>query len=210
MEARHQLAQCGDEGLLRFGGLPRAIDNRLPFAGSQNEKRILAEERIAAHVLAALHGFEEECVIGVLGNLQERGDRRQQIRNDFLVDGNKRAPLRQLPEFFERCYAHTTSPTRTREARRRGALHIERLRAFVSPWFVSADGAVHHAWLWLVPRPPLELPLRLRDEHRQTVERHASGRARLAQQRTLLVTITEVVDKHAGAPNTRERAAPPR
>jgi len=72
---------------------------------------------------------------------------------------------------------------------------MKHLRAFVSPWLMGANGVGHHARLRLLARPPFELPLGLRDEHRQTIDRQAACRPRIAHQRRLAVAIREVVDK---------------
>jgi len=101
VEARHQLAQRRDERLVGTGRLSRAVEDRRAVARAKDEKRILAEERIAADVLAALDGFEQERIVRVLGDLEERRHRRQQVRHDLLVDGDERPALRQLLEFLE-------------------------------------------------------------------------------------------------------------
>src|SRR5690606_14793990 len=49
--------------------------------------------------LAALHAFDEERVVGVLGDAQERRDRRQQVGQQFAAHGHERAASRQLGEF---------------------------------------------------------------------------------------------------------------
>ena len=73
-----------------------------PAARPQDQERILAEERIARDPLAAFDALEQERVVGVLGDLQERGDRRQQVRDDLLDHRHERAAPRQLHELFER------------------------------------------------------------------------------------------------------------
>ena len=80
---------------------PRSIVVRLPRR-AQDQERILAEERIAADVLAALDALEQERVVGVLGDLQERRHRRQQVGDDLLAHGHERAAPRQLLEFVKR------------------------------------------------------------------------------------------------------------
>ena len=57
---------------------------------------------LATQALAAFHAFQEERVIGVLGDLEERGNRRQEIGHDFLADRHESAAPRQLLELFKR------------------------------------------------------------------------------------------------------------
>ena len=109
LEARHQLAQHRDERLVRLGRLARAVDDRLAAPRPEDEKRILAEKRVAADLLAAFNRLQQKRVVGVLRDLQERRDRRQQIGDDLLVDRDERTPLRQLLEFLERRDVHVSS-----------------------------------------------------------------------------------------------------
>ena len=81
---------------------PAALDRRLAVARAQDQERILAEERVAADVLAAFDAFEQKRVVGVLGDLQERRHRRQQIGDDLLADRHERAAPRQFLELFKR------------------------------------------------------------------------------------------------------------
>ena len=74
----------------------------LPSRARQDQKRILAEERVAADVLAAFDALEQERVVGVLGNLEKRRHRRQQIGDDLLADRHERAAPRQFLEFLKR------------------------------------------------------------------------------------------------------------
>ena len=85
---------------------PRALDRGLAAARAQDQKRILAEERIPADVLAAFDAFEQERVVGVLGDLEERRHRRQQVGDDLLADRHERAAPRQFLEFFKRRDLH--------------------------------------------------------------------------------------------------------
>ena len=68
-----------------------------PPSRAQDQKRILAEERVAADVLAPFDAFEQERVVGILGDLQERRDRREQVRDDFLADRARTFPARPVP-----------------------------------------------------------------------------------------------------------------
>ena len=112
-------------GLLRSrSSRPARSIDRLAAARSQDEERILAEERVAADLLAALDRLEQERVVRVLGDLQERRHRRQQVRDDLLVDGHERPALRQLLELFERRYLHTFRPVGQTPLPARLNLHI--------------------------------------------------------------------------------------
>src|SRR5690349_6570586 len=51
----------------------------------------------------------------------------------------------------------------------------------------------HHTWNGALSRPPFELTLRLRDEHRQSVERLAPGRTRITHQRRLAFAVGQVI-----------------
>ena len=105
-EIRHQTAQRVDERAIARARLAATLDGRLPVARAQNQERILAEERIAAHVLAALHALEQERVVRVFGDLQERRHRRQQVCDDLLADRHERAAPRQLLEGLKRRNLH--------------------------------------------------------------------------------------------------------
>ena len=85
-EVGHQPAQRVDERPLARRSIapPRSIVV-LPSRRAQDQERILAEERVAADVLAAFDAFEQERVVGVLGDLEERRDRRQQVGDDLLA-----------------------------------------------------------------------------------------------------------------------------
>ena len=90
---------------------------------------------------------------------------------------------------------------------------MRNLRASVSPWLVEAtvaphpflDRCFHDSWLGPLPGPPFELPLGLRDEHRQSVKREAPRLASLAQQRRLAIAVGQVVHERAGERPARER-----
>ena len=110
MKARHQLARGRDERLVRFRRLAGAVDGRPAAARPQDQERILAEERVAPHLLAAFHRFEQERVVGMLGDLEEGGHRRQKVGHDLLVDRHERPALRELPEFVEGRYMHRSHP----------------------------------------------------------------------------------------------------
>ena len=100
-ELRHQPPQRRDERLVAFGGDARSSIDGLAAARSQHEERILAEERVARHAFAPLDALEQERVVGVFGDLQERRDRRQQVGDDLLDDRHERPAPGELHEFFE-------------------------------------------------------------------------------------------------------------
>ena len=83
----------------------RSIVVRPPLR-AQDQERILAEERIPSDVFAPFDAFEQERVVGVLGDLQKRRDRREQVRDDFLADRDERSASGQFLEFFQRCDVH--------------------------------------------------------------------------------------------------------
>jgi len=105
-ELRHHPPQHRNERLAGLGRHAGPVDHRAPAARPQHEERVLAEERIARDLLAAFHALEQERVVGMLGDLQEGRDRRQQIRHDLLDDRHERAAPRQLHEFFVTCLFH--------------------------------------------------------------------------------------------------------
>ena len=80
-----------------------------PSRGAQHQERILAEERVARDLLAAFDALEQERVVGVLGDLEERRHRRQQVRDDLLDHRHERAAPRQLHELFEGRLLHAVS-----------------------------------------------------------------------------------------------------
>src|SRR5215470_11562990 len=65
----HETAQRLDEWPLAFHRRSAPLDDRAPLTRRERQKRILAEERIAPDVLAALDALKEERVVGVLGDL---------------------------------------------------------------------------------------------------------------------------------------------
>src|ERR1041384_2572689 len=76
----------------------------------------------------------------------------------------------------------------------------------LTAWLSYPHGCFHHPGLRRLPGPPRELPFGLRDEHRETIERQASRLPRLAQQRTFLVAVRQVVDQLSGERSARQRA----
>ena len=70
----HDPAQGPDEGLVEGGRLSALLEDSLAVTGAQDEERVLAEEGVAGHLLPALHALEEERVIGVFRNAEERKD----------------------------------------------------------------------------------------------------------------------------------------
>ena len=57
---------------------------------------------MATDVLAAFDAFQQEGVVGVLGDFQKGRDRRQQVGDDFLADRHEGAAPRQFRELFKR------------------------------------------------------------------------------------------------------------
>jgi hypothetical protein len=105
-EVRHETPERLDERPIALGSLPTSIDRRLAIASAEDQKRILAEERIASHMLAAFDAFQQERVVRVLGDLQERRDRRQQVGDDFFAHRHESAAPRQFLELFKRRDSH--------------------------------------------------------------------------------------------------------
>ena len=170
----------GFVGALRSG--PAALDRGLAVPRAQDEKRILAEERVAADVLAALDALEQERVVGVLGDLQERRDRRQEVGDDLLAHRHERAALRQFHELVERRQLHVCD--------RDGAIGRanERRRASAAARMTPASGG---------GRSTTRTAVRLGHEHVQAADRLAAGGARVAQQPRLLRVVDQVVDEPA-------------
>ena len=140
-EFGHEPAQRRHERLVDLGGHAGSVDGRPALARPQDEEGILAEERVARDLLAALDALEQERVVGVLGDLEKRRDRRQQVRDDFLDDRHERAPARQLHELFERCLLHNScaasawhvAPAAVGEKTRRAAAARSRARTDARP-----------------------------------------------------------------------------
>ena len=153
----------------------RSIDG-LAVAAAQDQKRILAEERVAADVLAAFDALEQKRVVGVLGDLQERRDRRQQVGHDLLARP-----------------ARTCRAWRDRRTLRTSSVSYECWSSLT----VAAEGGARASTRPAVcsSGPPFELPLRLRDQHVEAADGRAAGRARLAQQRGVERVVDEVVDQ---------------
>ena len=105
-ELRHQSTQHVDERFAALGAHAGLLDRRFARPSAQHEEWILAEEGVTADVFAAFHAFEQERVVGMLRDFQERGDRREQVGHDLAADGHEGAALGQLDELFERCLLH--------------------------------------------------------------------------------------------------------
>ena len=105
-EIGHQVPQRVDERPIAFRRAAAALDRRAPLARPENQEGIFAEKRIPADVLAPFDALQQERVVRVLGDLQERGDRREQIGHDLLAHGHERAAPRQLLEFLKRRNFH--------------------------------------------------------------------------------------------------------
>ena len=161
-------------------------------ARPQHEERILAEEGVARDLLAAFDALEEERVVGVLGDLEERRHRRQQVRDDLLDDRHERAAPRQLDELFERGLLHSRCSWRVALLRPNDRARPLRRWRSPRPRTVLPEAAA---------RPQLELPFRLRDQHLDAADRLAAGRAaRCAAARSRLA-------RRPGRRPSRRRAA---
>ena len=79
-------------------------------------------------MLAALDRLEQERIVGVLGDLEKRRDRCEQIGHDLLADRHERSPLRQFLELVEARDLHTSTLTQSdsRAPFRRRAHHSRR------------------------------------------------------------------------------------
>ena len=111
-EIGHQAAERVEEWPVRFGQRAAALDRRAAAPGAQDQKRVLAEERIPADVLSALDAFEQECVVGILGDLQKRRDGSQQIGHQLLADRHERAAPGQFLELLKRRDVHRSHTPR--------------------------------------------------------------------------------------------------
>ena len=131
-------------------------------------------------MLAALDRLEQKRVVGVLGDLQERRHRRQHVGDELFVDGDKRPSLRQLFEFFERC-----------------DFHVRCMRRVIASAITPGSGRL--------ARPPLELSLGLRNEHRQPVDRQRPGRPCIAEQGRRSRPIGQVIDERSRHELGRQR-----
>ena len=98
----HETAERVDEGAIAFGGRAGALDDGAALPRRQDQKRILAKKRVPAHVFAAFDALEQERVVGVFGDFQERRHRRQQVRDNLLAHGHKGAAAGQLFVFLKR------------------------------------------------------------------------------------------------------------
>ena len=188
LELGHQPAQHVDERLAPAGLHAGLLHRRLRVAAAQDHERVLAEERVAADVLAALDALEQERVVGVLRDLQERRHRRQQVRHDLAPHRHERAAPRQLHELLERRCSHVLTDSCPRNS---------------SGAALDGSGRRRHA------RPPLELAARLCDQHLETADRLRPSFARPSKHRGFERVVDHVVDERPGQA-TRGRSAPRR
>ena len=139
-------------------------------------------------MLAALDALEQEGVVGVLGDLEERRHRRQQVGDDLLADRHERAARGQLDELFERRLLHTGVPASVLTA---AAMAASRRSAASRRTRASGVTPVHHA----------NCADGLGDEHVEAVEGAAAGRRGVAQQPRRPRVVDEVVDQRAVEPD---------
>src|SRR5262249_29328226 len=71
-----------------------------PAPRLEDEVRPRADERVARPALAALDAFQEKGIAVPLEPPEKR-ERRLEVHEQLLVDGNQVSPLRQAREFFE-------------------------------------------------------------------------------------------------------------
>ena len=147
-------------GSLRLVRTPACSSVVSPPRPRRIEERILAEERVASDVLAAFHALEQERVVGVLGDLQKRRDRRQQVRHDLAPHRHERAAPRQLHELVERRLLHVLTDSRSEKFQRRA--RIDRVTGAGTP--------VHHS----------NCRQRLRHQHFEAADRLGARGARAA------------------------------
>ena len=157
LKAVHQLAQRVDERLLGVGGHAGALDHGLAVAAAQDQERILAEERVAPDVLAALDALEQERVVGMLGDLEERRHRRQQVGHELLHHRHERGPLGQVHELFERRLLHCRSSVLSAMS---GVIVARRASAASRITRSAGRWPVHHsncacAWATSMSSPPI-------------------------------------------------------
>ncbi len=105
-EVGHHLAQHIDELLGFLGRHARPLDDGLAIARAKHDERILPEEGVPPDVFAAFDALEQERIVGVLRDPQERRHRRQQIGDELLDDRHEGASLRELGKCVERCLLH--------------------------------------------------------------------------------------------------------
>ena len=128
----------------------------------------------------------------MLGNLEEGGDRRQQVGDDLLDDRHERAAARQLHELFEVVCFMTVSDV----VSRRIAVRHRR-----PPREKPGRRAL--------PGPELELPFGLGDQHLEAADCRSRRRAR-RQELRVVRRVDQVVDEPAVQRHAVHRAEPGR
>ncbi len=106
LEPGHQAAQRRYERLVALRRRSRSLERGPALPRAQDQEGILPEEGVSRHLFPTLDALKKERVVGVLGNLEERGDRRQQVGDDLLDHRHERASPRQLDELLERGLLH--------------------------------------------------------------------------------------------------------
>ncbi len=108
----HQFAQRLDRPLFGDRGEAGFLEDRPAVAGGpQDQERILPEERVAGDPLAAFDALEEERVIGVLRDPQERRDRGQQVGRHLANHRHEGAAASECDELVEGRGAHVWKPS---------------------------------------------------------------------------------------------------
>ena len=139
-------------GSLAAGLHAGLLDRRLAVAAAQDQERVLAEERVAADVLAAFDALEQERVVRVLGDLQERRHRRQQVGHDLAPHRHERAAPRQLHELVERRLFHVLPPIPVASERPAAPRSID---GGAAPCMPVHHSNWRHACATSISRPPI-------------------------------------------------------
>ena len=108
-EVGHRPAQHVDELPGRLRRDARFVDDGFAIASPEHDERVFSEKGVSADVLSAFDALEQEGVVGVLGDAQERGYRCQQIGDELLHNGHEGAPLRELGKRLEGGLLHSAS-----------------------------------------------------------------------------------------------------
>lgn len=75
--------------------------SRLSILVALHEEWIAAQKRVPRNPFTTFHTFKEESVRSILLQLQKRRNRRQEIGNDRLIDGNDVSLRLKFPDFVQ-------------------------------------------------------------------------------------------------------------